>query len=120
MRFEAAIAGGESGAYEARLEGEELDWRPAVMELVADVERGARRGDIARRFHNTLVEWIVGVARESGVERVVLSGGVFQNSYLVERAVERLGKERHRVYTHQRVPPNDGGIALGQAVIGGG
>jgi len=120
MKFEAAIECGEPRSYAARLEGAELDWRPAVMELVADVQRGARPGDIARRFHNTLVEWIVGVARECGVERVVLSGGVFQNSYLVERTVERLGKERHRVYTHQRVPPNDGGIALGQAVIGGG
>jgi len=120
MKFEAAIECGEPRSYAARLEGAELDWRPAVMELVADVQRGARPGDIARRFHNTLVEWIVGVAMESGMERVVLSGGVFQNSYLVERTVERLGKERHRVYTHQRVPPNDGGIALGQAVIGGG
>jgi hydrogenase maturation protein HypF len=49
----------------------------------------------------------------------VLSGGVFQNSFLVERAIERLTEEGFRVYTHQRVPPNDGGIALGQAVLAG-
>jgi hydrogenase maturation protein HypF len=49
-----------------------------------------------------------------------MSGGVFQNAYLVERAASLLQQRGHRVYTHQRVPPNDGGIALGQAVLAGG
>jgi hydrogenase maturation protein HypF len=119
MRFEAAISGSESGVYPAELHGEELDWRPAIAALVADVHRRVDPGGIAQRFHNTLTEWIVAVARQTGIQRVVLSGGVFQNSYLAERAVARLTAEGHRTYTHQRVPPNDGGIALGQAVIAG-
>ena len=119
MIFEAAIPAAGSDAYPAKLEGEELDWRPAIAGLVEDVGRGVDPGAIARRFHNTLVEWIVAVAKETGLERVVLSGGVFQNSYLAERTVDRLTSEGHRAYTHQRVPPNDGGIALGQAVIAG-
>ncbi len=119
MRFEAAISGTESGAYPAELEGSELDWRPAIAALVSDVQRRVDPGDIARRFHNTLAEWIVGVARETALERVVLSGGVFQNAYLAGRTIERLTAESHKVYTHQRVPPNDGGIALGQVVIAG-
>ena len=119
MKFEAAISPGESGSYPACREGQELDWRPAIAALVSDVQRGAGPGDIARRFHQTLVEWVAGVARDTGLERVVLTGGVFQNAYLSEKAVARLTGGGHRAYTHQRVPPNDGGIALGQAVIAG-
>lgn len=119
MKFEAAISSAGPDSYPALLTGEELDWRPAIEALVTDVRHGVEPGDIARRFHNTLVDWITAVAKETGVERIVLSGGCFQNSYLAERTVERLSAEGHKVYTHQRVPPNDGGIALGQAVIAG-
>jgi hydrogenase maturation protein HypF len=119
MKFEAAISNSGAEAYPVVVAGEELDWRPAIEALVSDAQRNVHPGDMARRFHNTLVEWIVAVAKETGLERVVLSGGCFQNSYLAERGVERLRDEGHRVYTHQRVPPNDGGIALGQAVICG-
>jgi hydrogenase maturation protein HypF len=119
MKFEAAIARVDSGSYPAPVIDNTLDWGPAILSLMGDVQGGVDRGDIARRFHNTLVEWIVTVAREIGLERVVLSGGVFQNCYLVERTVARLASAGHRTYTHQRVPPNDGGIALGQAAIAG-
>jgi hydrogenase maturation protein HypF len=61
-----------------------------------------------------LAEAIVEVAKRVGEERVVLSGGCFQNRYLTERAVRRLQAEGFRAYWHQRVPPNDGGIAVGQ------
>jgi hydrogenase maturation protein HypF len=73
-------------------------------------------GEISAKFHNALVEVIVAVARRIGEARVVLSGGCFQNRYLTERAVERLRTEGFQPYWHQRVPPNDGGIALGQVV----
>ena len=94
MKFEAAICDVDCGVYPAPLQGEELDWRPAIAALVADVQRKADPGDIARRFHNTLVEWIVAVAKETGLERVVLSGGVFQNSYLAEKTVEAPHRRR--------------------------
>ena len=119
MKFEAAISGAGPEGYPACVAGEELDWRAAIEALVMDVQQGVEPGVVARRFHNTLVEWIVAVATEIGLERVVLSGGCFQNSFLAERTVERLTAAGHRAYTHQRVPPNDGGIALGQAVIAG-
>jgi hydrogenase maturation protein HypF len=69
---------------------------------------------VSATFHNTLVEIIVDVAKRIGEHRVVLSGGCFQNRYLTEQAVVRLRQEGFRPYWHQRVPPNDGGIALGQ------
>lgn len=90
------------------------DWEPLVRGVLRDVDGGAQIGAIAARFHNALVEIMVGVARRVGEESVVLSGGCFQNKYLAERAVRRLGEEGFRPYWHQRIPPNDGGIALGQ------
>jgi hydrogenase maturation protein HypF len=119
MRFEAAISGDASDAYPAELRDGLLDWHPAIAALLKDQAEHADPGDIARRFHNTLIRWIVAVAKRIGLERVVLSGGVFQNAYLSERAVACLTAEGFRPFTHQRVPPNDGGIALGQAVIAG-
>ena len=60
------------------------------------------------------------MAERIGVPQVTLSGGCFQNSYLTERAAALLEERGYRVYTHQRVPANDGGIALGQAVLAAG
>jgi len=91
-----------------------VDWEPLVRSLIADVQQKVPRGVVAARFHNGLVEAIVEVARRVGEPRVVLTGGCFQNRYLTERAVRRLGEAGFRTYWHQRVPPNDGGIALGQ------
>jgi hydrogenase maturation protein HypF len=93
-----------------------LDWEPMIRQIWSDLSQGVPAGTISSRFHNTLVEAIVQVARYSGEEKVALSGGCFQNKYLTERAIRRLKEEGFQVYWHQRVPPNDGGIALGQVV----
>jgi hydrogenase maturation protein HypF len=92
------------------------DWRPLIEELEADTASPPLK---SAKFHNALTNWILEVAEKSGTKNVVLSGGCFQNRYLQERAAELLEARGFRVYTHQRVPPNDGGIALGQAVIAG-
>jgi hydrogenase maturation protein HypF len=116
---------GEDPDLEAyRLEIEEssttavLDWRPAVQAIVADLRAGLTPTTISARFHNMLVESVLTVAQHAGLERVVLSGGCFQNRYLTEQTVRRLGEAGFRPYWHQRVPPNDGGICLGQVVAG--
>ena len=93
-----------------------LDWRPMIKAIIADLEHGTAPGAISARFHNALADAIVAVAAKCGEERVVLSGGCFQNRYLTERCVMRLRNKGFRPYWHQRVPPNDGGIALGQIV----
>jgi hydrogenase maturation protein HypF len=93
------------------------DWGPMIQTILEDKHRGAAPGWIAARFHNALAGWIGAVARRTGVSQVALSGGVFQNSYLVDRTVFLLEREGYAVFTHQRVPANDGGIALGQAVM---
>ena len=85
-----------------------------IEEILDDVRRRRSAGVISAKFHNALVEIIVAVARHVGQTRVVLTGGCFQNRYLTERSVQRLLEEGFRPYWHQRVPTNDGGIALGQ------
>jgi hydrogenase maturation protein HypF len=93
-----------------------LDWSTAVQEILADVKHGLPIGKISVKFHNALIEALIAVAKRVGESCVVLSGGCFQNSYLTRRAVTRLREEKFQPYWHQRVPPNDGGIALGQVV----
>ncbi len=93
-----------------------LDWAPMIEAILSDVKQAIPTGVISARFHNALAEGIVAVARRAGQNRVVLSGGCFQNRYLTERTVRRLRAEGFRPYWHQRVPPNDGGIALGQVI----
>jgi hydrogenase maturation protein HypF len=93
-----------------------VDWRPIFKEILVDVRLGVAAGVISAKFHNTLVEIIVAVARHVGLTRVVLTGGCFQNRYLIALSVQRLLDEGFRPYWHQRVPANDGGIALGQIV----
>jgi len=94
----------------------ELDWRQMVRQILVDVARRASRAAIARAFHNTLVEMIARVAAAHPGLPVALSGGCFQNRLLTELTVARLEAGGVKVYWHQRVPPNDGGIALGQVV----
>ncbi len=91
-----------------------VDWAPLIEGVIRDRRVDAPLPLIAARFHNTLAEMIVAVARLSGEERVALSGGCFQNKYLLERTVSRLEEEGFSAYRHQRMPPNDGGISLGQ------
>ena len=93
-----------------------VDWGPMILELLADVGRKESSGVISAKFHNALAKMIVVVAKEIGERNVVLTGGCFQNRYLTERTVARLREEKFTPYWHQQIPPNDGGIALGQAV----
>ncbi len=91
-----------------------VDWRPIMMAALADIAAGCPVGLVSARFHNALAAIVVDMARRAGVERVVLSGGCFQNRYLNERVVTALVHDGFRPCWHQRIPPNDGGIALGQ------
>jgi hydrogenase maturation protein HypF len=90
-----------------------IDWRPTILQIVQ--EKDVRV--VARRFHATLVEMIRAVARNAGYGRVVLSGGVFQNALLLGHTRRALLNDGFEVYSHQRIPPNDGGIALGQILV---
>jgi hydrogenase maturation protein HypF len=93
-----------------------VDWAPMISEILIDLQKGLPAGNISAKFHNTLTEIIVAVARKVEVPRIILTGGCFQNRYLIERAIARLQAAGFKPYWPHRVPPNDGGIALGQVV----
>jgi hydrogenase maturation protein HypF len=119
MELEFALAGlatDECYPFEFRLLDAQLifDWEPLLRAVWRDTQAGTPIGLISARFHNTLAEAIVEGARRCKLERVALSGGCFQNKYLLERSVNRLRAAGLQPYWPQRVPPNDGGIALGQ------
>lgn len=98
-----------------------IDTRALFEALVRDLQRDVPAGAVSRRFHNGLVETfarLAGLLRErTGLDRVCLSGGTFQNVYLLERLEQRLKADRFGVFTHSEVPPGDGGLSLGQALV---
>jgi hydrogenase maturation protein HypF len=121
MALEAALRGFfQDESYPFTLEPHEktleLNWEPMVRGIVEDVMRGEEPGRVSLRFHNTLAEMIVGVAEHFGEERIGLTGGCFQNRYLTERAVIRLRQAGFAPHWHERLPPGDGGIAVGQVL----
>ena len=88
-----------------------------IRAVAEDAGCGVSPAVIAARFHNTLAQWIAETAQCRGIPQVVLSGGVLQNQYLTERVTDRLQSQGVQVFTHHLVPANDGGLALGQAVL---
>lgn len=91
-----------------------VDWKEMIVNISNDVRKNLSRNDIARKFHNTLVEIIVAVAKRSHHKKIVLTGGCFQNLLLLENSIRRLSEEGFTPYWHQRIPTNDGGISVGQ------
>lgn len=91
-----------------------INWKGIVEGVLADKAFGRSLGEIAAVFHNTLIEMIVTVVAQQKIKQVVLSGGCFQNKRLLEGSIDLLRKAGFRPYWHQKIPSNDGGIALGQ------
>ncbi len=95
------------------------DWSSLVQDVQADRANGVGLDIMSAKFHNALADWIVAVARTAKIPNVVLSGGVFQNAYLTKRSRRLLEADGFGVFLHRQVPANDGGLALGQAVLAG-
>ncbi|AOS97937.1 Carbamoyltransferase HypF [Microbulbifer aggregans] len=95
-----------------------LGWQPMLAAMLEEQAAGAEVEDIASAFQNTLVEMVVALAVKASHEQIFLSGGVFQNRVLTEATASALTGRGFDVHTHRLVPPNDGGIALGQIYYG--
>jgi hydrogenase maturation protein HypF len=93
-----------------------MDVKLTVLGIIEDMRAGVPPGLIAAAFHNTLAELIVRAAQQVGEERVILTGGCFQNVTLLEGTINRLRGAGFQPYWHRTIPPNDGGIALGQVM----
>jgi hydrogenase maturation protein HypF len=100
---------------------EVLDARETLQAILADLGAGVSVADVAAKFHNAMAEAAARacaeLARAEGIELAVLSGGVFQNRLLLERTAEALEQAGLRVLTPRLLPPNDGGVAFGQAAV---
>jgi hydrogenase maturation protein HypF len=111
----------ESGSYPMPLRDGVVEVAGLIRALADDLGRGVPVGVLAARFHNSVADAVLStcvVLREAhGLDTVALSGGVFQNSLLVTRCLDRLESTGFTVLTHRQVPPNDGGISLGQAAV---
>ena len=95
--------------------------QPIVRGVVDDMSKGVHPSDISSKFHATIIKMFSElcdiVRKESGLNRIALSGGVFQNSIILTGLMEKLEEKGFQVFTHTQVPANDGGISLGQAII---
>jgi hydrogenase maturation protein HypF len=108
-------------AYPFPLNGDVLDFRPLLESIVCDRLRGRPEPEIARAFHlgiaDGLCKAVARLCETHSVDTVVLSGGVFQNELLLESVKSLLEREAIHIWTNSAVPPNDGGISLGQAAL---
>ncbi|MFA6094256.1 MAG: carbamoyltransferase HypF, partial [Elusimicrobiota bacterium] len=95
------------------------DWAPCVEALLKDLDSGIPVSTISARFHNSLARLVLQVAKRAGIAQIVLTGGVFQNAYLLDQTAKLLREAGFSVFTHERVPCNDGGISVGQAYWAG-
>ncbi len=121
IEFEAACDGEETVAYPFDYANDLIDPAPLWAALLADRRAGLSRPRLAARFHNGVAHMTRDVCRRlraaHGLDQVVLSGGVWQNMTLLRTTLALLAADGFTVYTHRLVPPNDGGLALGQAAV---
>lgn len=114
---------GETYPFEWTLDGNEkkLPTAPIIRGVVGDIEQGVDRSVISAKFHQTIIRAFSDachdIGRESGIDRVALSGGAFQNRLLLKGMIQELEKKGFRVFTHTLAPCNDGGLSLGQVAI---
>lgn len=120
IELEAMVDPQENGSYPFALE-EQIGFASVFSSIIIDLRAGLSSSMIAARFHNTIAQMVLDVCHELrrryAIDQVCLSGGVWQNVTLLAKTVPVLRRENFQVYLHHLVPPNDGGLALGQAAI---
>ena len=125
MLLEAAARPGDEAPYQIALDTSSFPWildtRPMMAQIARDIAAGRSARIVSHCFHDTIALMIDvacrNVREKIGMDKVCLSGGAFQNFTVLSRAVSLLRRSGFQVFLHSRVPPNDGGLSLGQAVI---
>jgi hydrogenase maturation protein HypF len=121
MRLEAAISKSNKISYPYSVEQHTIRFNSLFEELYNDMKNNTDKGIIASKFHNTIIDVIVDTCKkirnERGIHKVALSGGSFQNRYLLEKVENYLGENLFKIYVNRQFPVNDGGIALGQMYV---
>lgn len=116
MALEFAADPDATALYDFKIEDGIVDWRPMLRAILTDIDTGSKPGEVSGKFHATLAAIIVAAAKIVGEATVLLTGGCFQNALLLDRAADALEQAGFTVHTHRHVPPNDGGLALGQVM----
>jgi hydrogenase maturation protein HypF len=120
MRLESLTGAGCLESYSFKT-GLTICFDETIRGIVDDIINDVEKMTIATKFHNTIIlaifDSVNAIRNKSGISKVVLSGGVFQNRYLSEGTMDLLLKNNFEVYSHSTVPANDGGIALGQLAV---
>ncbi|MBX7046755.1 MAG: carbamoyltransferase HypF [Ignavibacteria bacterium] len=91
-----------------------IEWKNVIKEVFFDLNNGISKETISSKFHNALVDLILKVCNLSGMQQIALSGGCFQNKFLLEKSVDMLTNNGYKVHWQSEIPTNDGGISLGQ------
>ncbi|RPI66137.1 MAG: carbamoyltransferase HypF, partial [Ignavibacteriales bacterium] len=118
MQLEFLAAPGIKDSYPFHINKNEIliiDWHPVIENLLVDIKEEVPPGNISAKFHNTLLNIITTAALIINEKKVILTGGCFQNMYLLNGAIDKLKEKNFNPYWHQRIPTNDGGISFGQA-----
>jgi hydrogenase maturation protein HypF len=122
IEFESAADLDETGSYHFEIEDGTVNTRRVIEALIEDIRNGAAIPTLSARFHNSVANMVREgcrqISRETGLKEIVLSGGVWQNLVLLEKTVRGLQADGVDVKIHHQVPANDGGLSLGQALVG--
>lgn len=120
MRLESLVNSECTDSYKFTT-GDIISFDETLKSIVEDIINGIEKGTIATKFHNTIIlvifDTVNNIRLNSCINKVVLSGGVFQNKYLSERTMDLMLKNNFEVFSHSAVPANDGGLALGQLAV---
>ncbi len=117
MQLEFCADENEKGFYPFNIDKKDIfiiDWEPMIKSILSDLKLKVNVAIISAKFHNTLSQIILSVANRININKIILSGGCFQNKILTENTIKILNENNYQVYWHQRIPPNDGGISVGQ------
>ena len=121
MRLESVVSENIAESYNYTI-NEVISLKETFLGIISDLKNNIETSIISAKFHNTIVEIIIETAKiikqKTGIKKVVLSGGTFQNKYLLSNIENRLSENNFVVYSSSQIPSNDGGIALGQLIIG--
>lgn len=120
MRLESVLDKNEIASYDFDFK-DTISFEKTFEEILLDKKRGIPVSTISAKFHNMLINSIFAVVKkmriETGINKILLSGGTFQNKYLLEKSIQILESDNFKVYTQSKIPSNDGGLALGQLAI---
>jgi hydrogenase maturation protein HypF len=120
MRLESVAGNNITGHYPFQI-NQTISFDETIREIVNDIINSIHLSIISAKFHNTIIQSVfetaIKIRKDSAIKKIVLSGGTFQNKYLLERLETLLNNKGFDVYTHSKIPTNDAGIALGQMIV---